>query len=96
MLRWLLNRFQRRKIIIIAPRWVDIWAGSVGNKDEWGSGKSVYDALGNLIFNHQKEFRVDIQMGFGDGPISPLKEPYVTITEREYNMLLDLARWSQK
>ena len=96
MINWLLNKFRHKKIIIIAPRWSNIWAGLVSQKRIYGEGKSVPEALGNLVLHHQKEFGINITSAFGDEPEIPLGESYITITEQEYNTLINIAGWSKK
>lgn len=98
MLRWLLSkfRFRRRKIIVIAPRWNDVWAGLANSDGKCGAGKSVYEALGNLVISHQEEFGIDIKLAFGDKPGKPLGESYVTISEKQYDLLMYKAGWSRK
>lgn len=92
MLSWLL----KRKIIIITPRWSNLWAGFLGQQEIYGEGTSVQEALGNLMLHHQEKFGIDIQPVFGDEPEKPLGKSYVTITEQEYNTLINLAGWSKK
>lgn len=94
MLRWILNKFRRRKIIVISPTWDDIQA--VSSDNGWGSGKSVYGALGSLIFNHQKEFGIEICTVFKNKPETPLNGPYVYIPKKEYDTLIEIAKWSTK
>lgn len=94
MLKRILNRFHSRKIIIISPTLDNIQAVSRGR--EWGTGKSVYGALGNLIFNHQKEFGVNIHTSFKTKPEAPISGPYVSIPKAEYDTLVEIAKWSTK
>ena len=96
MLRWIFNRFRRKRIIVIAPRGDDIWAGMEDKTGVWGAGKSSYAALGDLVFHHQKDFGVEIRTAFGDRPHQPLDGAYVTISEGQYDALMSKAGWSRK
>lgn len=98
MLRWLFDKLfrRRRQIVVISPRWNDIWAGSTNNRGVWGSGTSVDSALGDLILRNQEKFGIEVIMAFGDKPAQPLGESYVTIPESQYGFLLDKAKWSNK
>lgn len=88
-------RRRRRKIIVVVPRWADIWAGSV-DTGEWGAGKSVQEALGYLVLHHQEEFGIDIKMMFGDKPARPLGVSYVTIPEDQYDAMMHATRWNRQ
>lgn len=91
MLRWI-----RKKIIVISPTLNDIQAVSCGKEEVWESGKSVYGALGSLVFNHQERFGVKIHTSFKTKPEAPTSGPYVSIPKAEYDTLIEIAKWSTK
>jgi len=94
MLRWLFSTCRRRRVIVVAPMWDDIWAGSEGNKDMWCTGKSPAEALGNLVLNHQQAFGVDVRMIFGGQPKRPLGGMYIHVHENQYDAMVRAAGWS--
>jgi len=79
---------QRKRTIVIEPRCEDIWAGLIGHKGEWGTGKSVNEALGNLVMYHQDRFRVDVQVVFHGKPETPFGGAYVTIPRFQYKLMM--------
>lgn len=97
MLRWLwdkIRRQPRKQVIILSPRWFDIWAGSATGIH--GAGPSMDAALGNLILNHPDQFNIKILLAFGDHPHRPLSGSYVTIPEEQYDAIVRAAGWSNK
>ena len=92
MLRWLFDKLRRKKIIVIAPRWNDIW---VGSDKICGTGKSVKEALGDIVLNHPKEFGIQIKLAFGGKPMKPLGTSYISIAEEEYDNMMRATGWNR-
>lgn len=82
-------------IITLTPRWDDIHAHANGNLGIWGCGKSVNEAVRDLVSAHQKYFSIELNMNFGERPIRPLGGGYVTIPLREYEDLLGQIEWAR-
>lgn len=47
--------------MVIKKRWDDLHASIKDNPAIWGCGNNVYQALGNLIYNHPESFNVNIE-----------------------------------
>lgn len=98
MFRWLFDKLKskpQKNIVVLSPRWSDIWAGPENRHGAWGAGKSVYGALGNLVFNNPEKFGIEIKLEFNDKPLTPLEGPYVSIPEERYNALIRDAGWKR-
>lgn len=63
-------------MIRVSKRGSDYHASLINNLKIWGCGSSITDAIGQLIFSHQKEFGVSIA-------VDPVVYSYVSKTKTE-------------
>ena len=49
--------------IIITERAGDIHVQVEGKVGVWGCGKTIYEAIGNLVFNHKEVFNIGVTFG---------------------------------
>jgi hypothetical protein len=47
---------------VFGHRAPDVHAEIAGDEGHWAAGKSLYEALGNLIFHHREAFGIEIEV----------------------------------